>query len=284
MLYSVFMKLQPVVAGSFYPGDRKKLQVVLDSFSAEKKIPIPEGEPAALILPHAGYIYSGSIAALGYRSLNHPVETVVLLGPSHFVPFKGVSLFAGESVVTPLGELPVDQEACEFLMAADDHIAEIPSAFTQEHSVEVHFPLVYQYLPGAKVVPIVMGQGFEQSVKPLSQALLALWKKKKFLLIASSDLSHYPSYDIAKKADHEFLEGLLSGNEKEVEERNEKIMARGYPEYYCTHCGREPVAALLRFAKGVGADKTKLLAYRNSGDVTGDHSRVVGYAAVAFCK
>ena len=278
------MKLHPVVAGSFYPGDRKKLLDVLDSFIMEKKVSLPEGEPIAMVLPHAGYSYSGAVAALGYRSLAPSVETVVVVGPSHFVPFKGVSLFGGESVVTPLGELPVDQEACEFLMKQDGHIADIPSAFAREHSVEVHFPMIYRFWPGAKVVPIVMGQGREQAVKPLSQALLALWKKKKFLLIASSDLSHYPVYDIARKADHEFLERLLTGDEGEVEEVDNKIMSRHYPEYYCTHCGREPVAVLLKVAKGLGADKTKLLAYRNSGDVTGDHTRVVGYAAVAFCK
>jgi AmmeMemoRadiSam system protein B len=129
-----------------------------------------------------------------------------------------------------------------------------------------------------------MGQGLREAVQPLAKALLSLWKKKKFLLIASSDLSHYPAYDIAKKADQDFLESLLNGDENEVEEMDEKIMTRGYREYYCTHCGREPVSTLLKFAKGVGADKTKLLAYRNSGDVTGDHSKVVGYAAVAFCK
>ena len=278
------MKLHPVVAGSFYPGDRKKLQAEIDSFEKERKVSLPEGEPVGFVLPHAGYMYSGAVAALGYRALSEPVETVILMGPSHFLPFKGVSVFAGESVVTPLGELPVDQEACKFLMDFDDHIAEIPSAFAREHSVEVHLPLVYQYLPGAKVVPIVMGHGLQTAVKPLSEALMALWKKKKFLLIASSDLSHYPSYEIAKNADQEFLDILLKGDEGEVNKIDEKIMGRRYSEYYCTHCGREPVSTLLRFAKGVGANKTKLLAYRNSGDVTGDHSKVVGYGAVAFCK
>jgi len=278
------MKLQPAVAGSFYPGDRKKLQAVLDTFEADNRVALPKGEAVGLLLPHAGYAYSGAVAALGYRSLTASVGTVLLLGPSHFMPFKGVSIFAGDSVVTPLGEIQVDREACELLMESDDHIAEIPPAFAREHSVEVHFPLVYRFLPGAKVVPMVMGQGMEQSVKPLRLALQALWKKKKFLLVASSDLSHYPEYDTAKKADGEFLAALLSGDGSEVEAVDEKIMARGYPDYYCTHCGKEPLAALLNFTRDIGADKTKLLAYRNSGDVMGDHSRVVGYAAVAFCK
>jgi MEMO1 family protein len=277
------MKLQPVVAGSFYPGDREELQAILGTFD-RKNPTMFDDNPVALLLPHAGYIYSGAVAALGYRSLPSSVKTVIVVGPSHYVPFQGVSLFAGEAVVTPLGELAVDQEACRFLMEFDSHIAEIPPAFAREHSVEVHFPLVRHYLKGAKVVPIIMGQGEEQAVRPLARALLALWEKKPFLLVASSDLSHYPAYDVAKKADGEFLEALLTGDEKAVEKADRKIMACGYPEYYCTHCGREPVEVLLKFAHGVGARKTRLLDQRNSGDVTGDRTKVVGYAAVAFSK
>lgn len=278
------MKLQPVVAGQFYPGGRKELQAVLEAFGRDGETPKLEGAPVGLLLPHAGYPYSGAVAALGYRALPAGIETVVLAGPSHYVPFKGVSLFAGESVVTPLGEVPVDRETCRFLMEYDGHIAEIPQAFAREHSVEVHFPLVQRYLPQARVVPIVMGQGNQEAVRPLAEALLSLWGRKRFLLVASSDLSHYPAHATAQKADQEFLESLLTGNERKVEETDAKIMARGYADYYCTHCGREPVSALLRLAKGVGASKTRLLAYRNSGDVTGDPTRVVGYAAVAFCQ
>jgi MEMO1 family protein len=278
------MKLQPVVAGQFYPGSRKELQVFFDSVEKEgKALPLP-GEPVGLLLPHAGYFYSGSLAALGYRSLSADVETVIVAGPSHFVPFKGVSLFAGESVVTPWGDLAVDQEACQFLMDFDSHVAEIPSAFAREHSVEVHFPMIQKYLPKAKVVPVIMGQGTLQSVKPLAEGLATLWKKKKFLLVASSDLSHYPAYSTALEADHQFLEALLTGDEGRVEAADDQIMGRRHKEYYCTHCGKEPVSALLRFAKAVGAKEAKLLAYRNSGDVTGDHAKVVGYAAAAFCK
>jgi MEMO1 family protein len=277
------MKLQPVVAGQFYPGNPKELRKILDSFQKEGASPVLEGEPLGILLPHAGYVYSGAVAALGYRALPPSIETVVLAGPSHYLSFKGVSLFAGESVMTPLGDLEVDQEACRFLMEFDSHIAEIPAAFAREHSVEVHFPMVQAYLPKARIVPIVMGQGDAQAIQPLSEALLALWRKKKFLLIASSDLSHYPDYPTAKRADQQFLGALLTGDERQVHKVDEKIMGQKYPDYYCTHCGKEPLSTLLRFANGVGVGKIKLLAYRNSGDVTGDHSRVVGYGAVAFC-
>ena len=277
------MKLKPVVAGSFYPRTPDELRRSFDSFEKEGKAPVLRGEAVGMMLPHAGYPYSGAVAALGYRALTQKVDLVIVAGPSHYVPFQGVSLFAGEAVTTPLGEVPVDQEACEFLMDFDPRIAEIPPAFAREHSAEVHFPMLYRYLPKAKLVPIVMGQGTEEAVKPLSNGLLALWKKKKFFFVASSDLSHYPAYETAMDADKQFLEALLTGDEKKVDQVDGRIMRKGHRDYYCTHCGKEPVSTLLRFSKGVGADKIQRLAYRNSGDVTGDHSRVVGYGAVAFC-
>ena len=273
----------PVVAGQFYPGKPKELQKALDLFQEEKAPTLP-GEPVALLLPHAGYPYSGAVAALGYRALPKGIETVVVAGPSHYVSFKGVSIFAGESVLTPLGELAVDQEACRFLMEFSPHIAEIPPAFAKEHSVEVHLPMIQTFLPNSKIVPIVMGQGIRQSVEPLAEALLALRKKKEFLFVASSDLSHYPRYETAVKADKFFIEAILTGDEEKVEKVDAETMARRYPDYFCTHCGKEPVSTLLRYAKGMGAEKRVLLDYRNSGDMTGDHSRVVGYSAVAFCR
>ena len=277
------MKLMPVVAGQFYPGKPKELQKALELFGEGKPSRL-SGEPVALLLPHAGYPYSGAVAALGYRALPKDIDTVVVAGPSHYVPFKGVSLFAGESALTPLGELSVDQEACRFLMDFSPHIVEMPPVFAREHSVEVHLPMIQTYLPKAKVVPIVMGQGIPQAVKPLAEALLALRQKKEFLFVASSDLSHYPQYETAVKADKAFLSALLTGDERQVDLVDKETMAQHYPDYYCTHCGREPVSTLIRYAKGVGADRTQLLEYRNSGDVTGDRSRVVGYGAVAFCR
>lgn len=275
------MKLKSVVAGQFYPNKPKELSRQWEAF---EKTPAKSlaGLVEGLLLPHAGYVYSGSVAALGYRSLVTKPQTVVVVGPSHYVSFKGVSVFSGDAVETPLGDLAVDREACEFLIEQSHQIADIPLAFAQEHSVEVHFPLIQHYCPGAQVVPVVMGQGIESSVRPLVEALLELRKIKSFLLVVSSDLSHYPLYETAVKADQEFLTALLTGDEAKVGEVDKKIMAKKHRDYYCTHCGKEPVLTLLRYAKAVGATETQLLAYLNSGDVTGDHSRVVGYCAAAF--
>lgn len=277
------MKLRSVVAGQFYPDNRQELLRQFKDFEKINSIALNHSVEA-LLLPHAGYVYSGSIAALGYRSLSQAPSTVIVIGPSHYVPFKGVSLYSGDAVETPFGDLAVDRKAQDFLMNFEDHIADIPPAFAKEHSVEVHFPMIKHYFPAAQVVPIVMGQGVESSVRPLTEALLELRKQKAFLLVASSDLSHYPTYETAVKADKVFLEALLSGHEVKVNETDKKIMAKKYPNYYCTHCGREPVSTLLRYTQAIGAQEVQLLAYQNSGDVTGDRSRVVGYSAVAFSK
>ncbi len=277
------MKLQSVVAGQFYPDKPQELLGLFKGFE-KTEIGILPRSVEALLLPHAGYVYSGSIAALGYRSLSQAPSTVIVIGPSHYLSFKGGSLYSGDAVETPFGDLAVDRQARDFLMTFDDHIADIAPAFAKEHSVEVNFPMIKHYFPDAQVVPIVMGQGVESSVRPLTEALLELRKQKSFLLVASSDLSHYPSYETAVKADKAFLEALLSGHEAEVNETDEKIMAKKYPNYYCTHCGKEPVSTVLRYTQAIRAQEIRLLAYQNSGDVTGDHSRVVGYSAVAFCR
>jgi len=279
------MKLQPVVAGSFYPAKHQTLQRILEDFLREGKTPVLPGEPIGLVLPHAGYIYSGAVAALGYRALApFKPTTVVVAGPSHYMAYEGCALFSGEAVLTPLGELPVDLEACKILEEADENLGDYPPAYAREHSVEVHFPFIQTFLPGAKVVPVIMGQGKATAVEPLLKGLKRLAKEKPFVLVASSDLSHYPDYSTAKKADLQFLDALLTGDEKKIEKTNKEIMGRGYADYHCTHCGSEPVLTLVKWAKEQGAEKRVLLNYRNSGDVTGDMDRVVGYGAVAFCR
>jgi hypothetical protein len=170
------------------------------------------------------------------------------------------------------------------LKEEDKNLADFPPAYAREHSVEVHFPLLQAFLPGVKVVPVIMGQGKDECVETLLRGLRRLAKEKPFVLIASSDLSHYPDYDTARKADHQFLEALLSGDEKKIDRTDREIMGRGYTEYHCTHCGKEPVQTLVAWAQERDAKKRVLLEYRNSGDVTGDRERVVGYAAAAFCR
>ncbi len=277
------MKLPAVVAGSFYPSRPSELTAMLEAFRRDlKRVQLP-GTPVGLLLPHAGYPYSGSTAALGYLSVGDRFPTVVIAGPSHSVGFQGAAVFAGEAVQTPLGEIEVDVEAARSLMGRHPSLREVPQAWSREHSVEVHFPLVKTFLPGAKVVPIVMGQGHGRDLGVLASALAALREEREFLFVASSDLSHFPDYDTATRKDHEFLKAVLTGDVEAMERSDRKILGEGWAGLDCTHCGHEPLETLMRYARSRGAGKTKLIAYRNSGDVTGDKSQVVGYGAVAFC-
>ncbi|HXL72266.1 MAG TPA: AmmeMemoRadiSam system protein B, partial [bacterium] len=140
------MKLKSVVAGQFYPN---KPQELLREFKGFDKTGsnVLDRPVEAMLLPHAGYVYSGSIAALGYCSLSQKPQTVIVIGPSHFLAFKGASLYSGDAVETPLGDLAVDRQARDFLINFDGHIADIPPAFAKEHSVEVHFPMIKYYFP-----------------------------------------------------------------------------------------------------------------------------------------
>jgi AmmeMemoRadiSam system protein B len=277
------MKLLPVAAGTFYPADAKSLTKMLDAFAETPAADLP-GKPAGFLLPHAGYVYSGVVAAMGYHSVRKAPATVAVVGPSHSVPFEGTAVFKGEAVKTPLGDLSVDQAAAEELLASHESLVEFPPAYEREHSVEVHFPLIKRFLPSSSVVPLVAGQGGVKAAAALASALAQLAKGRDLLVVASSDLCHYPTYDVAVEADGEFLKAVLTGEKDEVQGMDRKLMSKGYEEFHCTHCGHEPLLALLQYAKLVEAGKRKLLMYRNSGDVTGDKSQVVGYAAVAFCK
>jgi len=278
------MKLQPAVAGTFYPSQPKQLTKIMEGWEkAVHPVEVP-GLVMGLMLPHAGYAYSGSVAALGYMSAGDKYDTVVVVGPSHYVPFQGASLFAGEAVHTPLGDVPVDQEACRFMMESHESLRELPAAWEREHSVEVHFPLLKRFMPKAKVIPIVTGHCVGRYSEALAGTLGALRKRRNLLFIASTDLCHYPDYATAVEKDQEFLKAILTGDPETVDKADDKILASGHGHLQCTHCGHEPLQALLAYAQGQGAGNIRLLKYLNSGDVTGEKDRVVGYAAVAFCK
>lgn len=277
------MKLKAHSAGTFYPASARSLEKLLDSFEVTPVVPLP-GPAVGLLLPHAGYIYSGMSAALGYRSLHKKPDLMVVVGPSHHVRFVGTAVFNGSAVETPLGDLPVDREAVEILMQADKTLGSYAPAFEKEHSAEVHFPLIKHFCPKAQVLALVTGQGGEETAEPLSRALFELSKARDLVLVASSDLSHYPQYDIAVEADRSFLDAVLNGTEKEVLKADERLMKKGWIEYHCSHCGHEPLMTLMKYARLRGAEKRVLLDYHNSGDVTGDKGQVVGYGSVAFCR
>jgi len=255
------MNRQPAVAGAFYPADPKQLHAMLDQYltDAETAAKVPK----AIIVPHAGYLYSGPIAASAYirlKKAHDRITRVVLIGPSHRVAFKGLAVSGAQYFVTPLGAIPVDQ-------AAVQAITQLPfvgygeQAHTSEHSLEVHLPFLQEMLDDFTIVPIVAGDATPGQV---GQVLDALWGGEETLIVISSDLSHYHDYATAQRLD------------KATSQRIENLQYDALS--FESACGRVPVSGLLKVAQEKSLT-VKTIDLRNSGDTAGDKSRVVGYGA-----
>ncbi|MHA1109288.1 MAG: AmmeMemoRadiSam system protein B [Alphaproteobacteria bacterium] len=255
---------QPAVAGMFYPADPEELgQVVADCLNGAGR-----GGPApkALIVPHAGYIYSGPIAASAYVRLEELAGTitrVVLVGPSHRYRLFGLALPDAEAFATPLGVVPVDQAAVERIRQLPQ-ISVLEAAHAEEHSLEVHLPFLQTMLDDFAMVPLVAG---EATAEQVAEVLDILWTGPETLVVASSDLSHYHDYDTARRMDAETsaaIEALYG----------ERIGAD-------QACGRVPVSGLLLAASRRGL-RVETIDLRNSGDTAGPREQVVGYGAYVF--
>ena len=266
----------PAVAGTFYPADPERLKQETDEL-LHLAAPVPlAGPPIALVLPHAGTMFSGAVAAIGVRQLpSDGVRRVFLIGPSHRFAFAGAAAWAGSAFETPLGAVPVDPTAIGALLAAGPEVIAIePRAHEEEHALEVELPFLQRWLGRFTLVPLLMGKQDAASAARLAQALADVVRPGEGdLLIASSDLSHYHPYAEAVRLDRLGLarvaaldpEGWLQG----LEERRFEA------------CGGGPIGVALLLARWLGGREVAVLDYRNSGDVTGDLTQVVGYAACA---
>ncbi len=255
---------KPAVAGSFYPERPEILRKMIWQFLDEA--PAGGAVPKALIAPHAGYIYSGPIAASAYKRLlsaKDRIKRVVLLGPSHRVGFEGLALSSADAFLTPLGSISIDKEAYK-LIAHLPQVFVLEQAHQREHSLEVHLPFLQEVLGDFKLVPIAVGEASPQMV---SEVLEALWGGDETLIVISSDLSHYYDYESARALD--------SATSRAIELlRPEDI---GHEQA----CGRRPVNGLLLSAKKHHL-RAKTLDLRNSGDTAGSRDEVVGYGAYVF--
>ncbi len=257
------------VAGSFYPGNPEKLAKDIDTMleDAERRYPPVYGEPMpkALIVPHAGYIYSGPIAAGGYLRLREgarSIKRVVLLGPVHRVPVLGMALPSASTFETPLGNVPVDVAAIKLLAGLSQVIISAP-AHALEHSLEVQIPFLQRVLGEFSLVPLAVGDCRPDAV---AEVLERLWGGPETIIVISSDLSHYLPYDTARRIDHDTVEALLGLHLLPSHEQA---------------CGATPVNGIIVAARSKGLIP-KLIDLRNSGDTAGDRDRVVGYASIAF--
>lgn len=252
-----------VFAGSWYPGTKDELNTAIDSFFANVKQQEINGEVKALIVPHAGYAYSGQVAAAGFKHLNGRYDTVILLGPSHRYALKGASLLDVTHYETPLGEIKLSKKVKNLLK--EDIINTIPEAHAQEHSLEIELPFLQKQLGSFELIPIVLGE-----VNPeLLANILIKYIDDKTLIVASSDLSHFHTYDEAVQLDVNCLNAI---HKLDI---NEALK--------CEMCGYYPVLTLMFIAQQKNW-KNEVLMYKNSGDITGDKSSVVGYSSIAFYK
>jgi hypothetical protein len=280
-------KVRPAaVAGSFYPSDPKELSAMMDDYLARVTEPRISDPILAAVAPHAGYIYSGPVAAYTYAQLKgRGYKRVVVIAPSHYVAFDYTSIYDGDAYATPLGNVPVDKAFARELqkMSSTMRLSTEGHQFSSdapEHSVEVQLPWLQKVLGSFEVVPIVMGDQSYESSRALGVALAKLLKKEgkegETLVLASSDLSHYHVYDDAVTIDHKTLGALQSWDYFS--------MSRNFQSRIWEACGGAPIVAAMIYAERMGANQARVLKYANSGDVTGDKSRVVGYSADVLVK
>ncbi len=260
---------EPAVAGAFYPALSQVLwrdvQALLGAVraSAQGVPPVPK----AIIVPHAGYVYSGSTAALPYARVaagHDSIRRVVLLGPVHRVPVHGLALPDVEAFATPLGRVPLDTQAMASI-ASLPQVVISPRAHALEHSLEVQLPFLQSVLDDFSVVPLAVG---DASSAEVAQVLEALWGGPETLIVISSDLSHYLPYGQAQAMDQQTVQ---------------RILRTGVELHHEQACGATPINGLLLAARQHHL-RPQLLGLWNSGDTAGDRARVVGYAAIAFLE
>ena len=246
---------EPAVAGMFYPADPAELRWTVEGFLAD--VPVREGtSPKAIIVPHAGYIYSGSIAASAYACVRPAdIRRVILLGPAHRVWLEGVGTSSASAWRTPLGDVAVE---------APPGFTVVDAAHAEEHSLEVQLPFLQVVLGEFTLLPLVVGQATKEEIADI---LASLWGGDETLIVISSDLSHYENYETANRMDSAASQAIVDLDPTGLESRNA--------------CGCIPICGLLHLAKQKGM-RAELIDLRNSGDTAGSREQVVGYGAYAF--
>ncbi|MGB9722766.1 MAG: AmmeMemoRadiSam system protein B [Chloroflexia bacterium] len=273
----------PAVAGQFYPADPGQLAAMVDGF-LEGIEPTP-GRPIGLIVPHAGYIYSGPVAAYAYAELRGlHYDAVILIGPNHrLADFTGIGVYPAGAFQTPLGTVPVDAELARAILEADPSFQSDPQLHALEHSLEVQLPFLQRVLPDTPIVPILIGMPTQENARALTAALSRVLPGCNVLLIGSTDLSHYPPYEEAVRVDQALLAAIATLDVGEFRREAARSMSLGIPNLQTPCCGQQAVAVVMEVSRVLGADRATILHYANSGDVPeGRRDQVVGYGAVKF--
>ena len=262
---------QPVASGRFYPGTADQLKSLIESFAEDVEDKV---EALGVVAPHAGYIYSGSVAAAVFARIE-PADTYIIIGPNHTGMGKPFSIMTLGSWQTPLGDVPVDSALAQSILAKSKYLEEDRSAHQNEHAIEVELPLLQYFNPGFKIVPIVLSVATLEIYREIGTVIAQAIKEstgKKIIIVASSDMTHYESQEAASAKDSRAIEEILKLDEEALLDRvvKERI----------SMCGYAPVVTMITAAKILGAKTAELVRYQTSGDASGDFSAVVGYAGV----
>ena len=267
----------PAVAGAFYTADPDDLTSQIRGFlGAVPSKPLP-GPIVALISPHAGYVYSGQVAAYGYKLLEgKSFDTVVVIAPSHRIPFSGASVYHRGAYEIPLGLISINEEFAEQLIENSELISYVPQAHVQEHSLEVQLPFLKTVLGNFRLLPIVMGSNDFTTCNAIAETLYQTVQGQSVLIVASTDLSHFHPYQEAVNLDRVLLEYVKS--------YDPEGLFKAIDSSKCEACGADPLVTTMLLAQKLGATRSQILNYANSGDVSGDKSQVVGYMSAALYK
>lgn len=264
------MKRSPAVAGQFYP--LRAAAVEKQIFEFIEKTP-KKSAAIGIVVPHAGYIYSGPVAGMVYSRVELK-PTYIIMGPNHTGKGKPFSIMSEGSWLMPQGDVEIDAELAKALIHASEFLEEDFMAHAYEHSIEVQLPFLQYFKQPFKFVPIIISQASTSAYQALGKEIAEAIKesKKDVLIIASSDMTHYESRESARSKDMRAIEAILKLDEKELIKRVE--------ESEISMCGYAPVAVMISAAKALGAKTAELVSYQTSGDTTGDYSSVVGYAGI----
>ncbi|MCX8022148.1 MAG: AmmeMemoRadiSam system protein B [Syntrophorhabdaceae bacterium] len=270
---------EPAVSGVFYPDNPSTLKKEIKGYLEEAEIEAVEGEILGVISPHAGYIYSGPVAAYGFKSImGRSYDTVIVLAPSHRSYFEGVAVIDRGGYKTPFGVVPIDEIMAEGVLRETRKVFSDPKAHRWEHSLEVQLPFLQTVLEGFKLLPLIMGSQDVSLCESLADSIynVVTTTKKKVLIVGSSDLSHYHPYNNATRIDSIAV--------RDIEAFDIERFKSDFAKDRFEACGFGPMLVTMLLCKRLGAHSSKVLKYANSGDTSGDKDGVVGYLSAIFFK
>jgi len=274
---------QAVASGEFYPAEHEKLEETINNLLDNVESSGNDKGIFGLILPHASYEYSGQVMAYGFKELvNKDIDTVILIGNSHQEKFDGISIFPRGSYKTPLGNVAIDSSLVEKLFQESERIFFQKSAHEKEYSLEVQIPFLQVILKDFKILPIVFGNSNNNDYSILAKAISKNIKGKNVLIIASSDLSHYPSHEIAQEIDKKVIDAIITGKVENLEQVIRELEEQKIPQVETLACGIDAIKTVLQIAQEAGIEDIRLLNYANSGDVSEEQNRTIGYGAIGF--